>query len=63
MGTALTIVPTMGLVTGIRSRLDRARGAQWEPEIRGVQEDGGRATQRLDIFPDVRPMHRCGSSG
>ncbi len=51
LGTSLTIVLALGLatasfVTGIRSRLDRARDAQWEHEIRSFQDDGGRANQR-----------------
>lgn len=46
LGTALTIVPAMGLATGIRSRLDRVRDVQWGHEIRRFQEDVGRANQR-----------------
>jgi hypothetical protein len=34
------------LVAGVRSRLDRARDAQWEREIRCLQEDQGRTNQR-----------------
>jgi hypothetical protein len=34
------------LVTGVRSRLDRARGAEWEREIRCSEEDEGRTNQR-----------------
>jgi hypothetical protein len=33
------------LVAGVRSRLDRARDAQWGREIRCLQEDGGRTNQ------------------
>ncbi len=50
VGTALAILLSVGfwmtlLVTGVRSRLDRARDAEWEREIRCLQEDGGRAFQ------------------
>jgi hypothetical protein len=46
-GTALAILLFVGvamtsLVAGIRSRLERARDAQWDREIRCLQEDGGR---------------------
>jgi hypothetical protein len=46
-GTALAILLFVGvaltsLVAGIRSRLQRARDAQWDREIRCLQEDGGR---------------------
>ena len=49
-GAALAILVFVGvtmtsLVTGIRSRLDRARDAQWERELRCLQEDGGRTNQ------------------
>jgi hypothetical protein len=37
VGVAMT-----SLVAGARSRLDRARDAQWERELRCLQEDGGR---------------------
>jgi hypothetical protein len=40
VGIAIT-----SLVAGVRSRLDRARDAQWEREIRCLQEDGGRTNQ------------------
>jgi hypothetical protein len=33
------------LAVGVRSRLDRARDAQWERELRCLQEDGGRTNQ------------------
>ena len=33
------------LVAGMRSRLDRGRDAEWEREIRSLQEDGGRTNQ------------------
>lgn len=33
------------LVTEVRSRLDRARDAQWERELRCLQEDGGRTNR------------------
>lgn len=51
LGTALTIVlatflATASLVTGIRARLDLARDAQWEQEIRCFQENGGWTNQR-----------------
>jgi hypothetical protein len=50
-GTALAIllfvgVTTTSLVSGLRSRLDRARDAQWERELRCLEEDGGRTNQR-----------------
>jgi hypothetical protein len=41
VGIAMT-----SLLLGVRSRLDRARDAQWEREIRCLQEDGGRTNQR-----------------
>ena len=49
-GTALAILLFVGVtmtsfVTGVRSRLDRARDAQWDREIRCLQEDGGRTNQ------------------
>ena len=49
-GTTMAIllfvaVAMTSLVTGVRSRLDRARNAQWEREIRCLQEDGGRTNQ------------------
>ncbi|WAJ42901.1 hypothetical protein OK015_16730 [Mycobacterium sp. Aquia_216] len=34
------------LLTSVRSRLDRARDAQWEREITCMQENGGRTNQR-----------------
>ena len=40
VGVAMT-----SLVVGVRSRLDRARDAQWEREISCLQEDGGRTNQ------------------
>jgi hypothetical protein len=40
VGVAMTF-----LVAGVRSRLDRARDARWEREIRCLQEDGGRTNQ------------------
>ena len=40
VGVAMT-----SLIAGVRSRLDRARDAQWEYEIRYLQEDGGRRNQ------------------
>ncbi len=51
VATALAVVLTVGLwltflVTSMRSRLDRARDAQWEREIRCLQDDGGRTNQR-----------------
>lgn len=51
LGTALTVAVATGvaaaaLVTGIRARLDRARDAWWEQEIRYLQENGGRTNQR-----------------
>jgi hypothetical protein len=50
VATALAILLSVGLwltflVTSARSRLDRARDAQWEREIRCLQEDGGRTSQ------------------
>jgi hypothetical protein len=50
-GTALAILLFVGvtmtsLVSGLRSRLDRARDAQWERELRCLEEDGGRTNQR-----------------
>ena len=50
-GTALAVSLFVGvtmttLVTGIGSRLDRARDAEWDSEIRCLQEDGGRTNQR-----------------
>ena len=49
-GIALAILMFVGVtmtsfVTGVRSRLDRARVAQWDREIRCLQEDGGRTNQ------------------
>jgi len=49
-GTALAILLCMGVtmtsfVTGVRSRLDRACDAQWDREIRCLQDDGGRTNQ------------------
>jgi hypothetical protein len=41
----LVAVGLTSLVTSARSRLDRARDAQWEREIRCLQEDGGRTNQ------------------
>lgn len=34
------------LVAGVRSRLDRARDAEWDREIACLTEDGGRTNQR-----------------
>ena len=50
VATALAILLSVGLwltflVTSARSRLDQARDAQWEREIRCLQEDGGRTSQ------------------
>jgi hypothetical protein len=50
-GTALAILLFVGvtmtsLVSGLRSRLDRARDAQLERELRCLEEDGGRTNQR-----------------
>ncbi|ASQ86325.1 hypothetical protein CE197_12435 [Mycobacterium intracellulare subsp. chimaera] len=50
LATAMAMVLATGfatalLVKGIRARLDRARDAQWEDEIRCFQEDGGRTNQ------------------
>lgn len=50
-GTVLAIALVVGagaasLVAGSRLRLDRARDAQWDYEIRCFQDDGGRANQR-----------------
>jgi hypothetical protein len=50
VATALAMLLSVGLwltflVTSVRSRLDRARDAQWEREIRCLQEDGGRTSQ------------------
>jgi hypothetical protein len=42
----LVVVGMTSLVTGVRSRLDRARDAQWERELRCLEEDGGRTSQR-----------------
>jgi hypothetical protein len=49
-GTALAILLSVGVtmtsfVTGVRSRLDRACDAQWDREIRCLQDDGGRTNQ------------------
>ena len=49
-GTALAILLGTGVtmtsfVDGVRSRLDRARDARWDREIRCLQEDGGRTNQ------------------
>ena len=49
-GAALAILLSVGVtmtsfVDGVRSRLDRARDAQWDREIRCLQEDGGRTNQ------------------
>ncbi len=49
-GAALAILLCTGIamtsfVTGVRSRLDRARAAQWDREIRCLQDDGGRTNQ------------------
>jgi hypothetical protein len=49
-GIALAILMFVGVtmtsfVTGIRSLLNRARAAQWDREIRCLQEDGGRTNQ------------------
>ena len=41
VGTGMT-----SLVVGVRSRLDRARDAQWERELRCLEEDGGRTNRR-----------------
>jgi len=50
VATALAISLSVGLwltflVTRVRSRLDRARDAGWEREIRYLQEDGGRTNR------------------
>ena len=34
------------LVIGVRSRLDRGRDAQWERELRCLEDDGGRTNRR-----------------
>ncbi len=47
MATLLIVgVGMTSLVGGVRSRLDRARDAQWERELRCLEEDGGRTNQR-----------------
>lgn len=50
IATALATLLIVGLwltflVTRVGSRLDRARDAQWERELRCLQEDGGRTNQ------------------
>jgi hypothetical protein len=50
VGTAMAVllilaVAMASLVTGVHSRLDRVRDAEWEREIRCLQEDGGRTNQ------------------
>jgi hypothetical protein len=46
MATLLLVgVGMTSLVAGVRSRLDRSRDAQWEREIRCLQEDGGRTNR------------------
>ncbi|HWT49323.1 MAG TPA: hypothetical protein VN255_12340 [Mycobacterium sp.] len=39
-------VGTASLVAAVRSRLDRARDAQWEREIRCLVDDGGRTNRQ-----------------
>ena len=47
MATLLFVAVTMiSFVTGVCSRLDRERNAQWERELRCLEEDGGRTNQR-----------------
>ena len=36
----------LSLVAAVRSRLDRARDAAWEREIRSLVEDGGRTNRQ-----------------
>ena len=50
-GAALAILLSVGVgmtsvLSGVRSRLDRARDAHWEHELRCLEEDGGRTNQR-----------------
>ncbi len=50
VGTAIVALLLVGaamtsLVAAVRSRLDRARDAEWEHEIRCFQEDGGRTNR------------------
>ena len=50
VGMALAILLIVGVgmssfVAGVRSRLDRARDAQWAREIRCLEDDGGRTNQ------------------
>ena len=45
---AVVILVAVGmtlLVTRVRSRLDRARDAQWECELRSLEDEGGRTNQ------------------
>ncbi|SPM32261.1 transmembrane protein [Mycobacterium rhizamassiliense] len=47
LAALLFVALTMtSFVTGVRSRLDRERHAQWERELRCLEEDGGRTNQR-----------------
>jgi type II secretory pathway pseudopilin PulG len=51
VGTALGIamivsIGLTSLVTNVRSRLDLARDAQWEDELRCLEEDGGRRNRQ-----------------
>ena len=41
----LVAIGMTAFVTGVCSRLDRARDAQWERELRCLLEDGGRTSQ------------------
>jgi len=41
----LVVVGMTLLVSCVRSRLDRARDAQWECELRSLEDDGGRTNQ------------------